>query len=134
LLTPEIVFLGEVDRRDKIDLLGRAACTLVPSQWDEPFGLVMIESLACGTPVVALRAGSAPEIVEHGVTGYLASNFDELVRFAARVSDLDPAACRRAAEERFTAEGMVNAYERVYVGLADDGHEPRSRRQPASCS
>jgi glycosyltransferase involved in cell wall biosynthesis len=117
LLTPDVIFLGEVDRRQKIDLLARAACTLVPSQWDEPFGLVMIESLACGTPVVALRAGSAPEIVDHDVTGYLASDFDELVCLAARVSELDPAACRRAAEERFTAERMVEAYESLYVCL-----------------
>jgi glycosyltransferase involved in cell wall biosynthesis len=118
LLTPDIVFLGEADRRRKIDLLARAACTLVPSQWAEPFGLVMIESLACGTPVVALRAGSAAEIVDHGTTGFVASDFDEFVELAARVDELDPAACRRAVEDRFSAERMVKAYEQLYVDLS----------------
>jgi glycosyltransferase involved in cell wall biosynthesis len=114
LLSSEVVFLGEVDRSRKVELLRRAACTLVPVQWDEPFGLVMVESLACGTPVVALRAGSAPEIIEHGVTGYVADDLDELVRLVPLTSALDPGACRRAAEERFAARRMVDAYERLY--------------------
>jgi glycosyltransferase involved in cell wall biosynthesis len=114
LLSSEVVFLGEVDRSRKVELLRRAACTLVPVQWEEPFGLVMVESLACGTPVVALRAGSAPEIIEHGVTGYVADDLDELVRLVPLTSALDPGACRRAAEERFAARRMVDAYERLY--------------------
>ena len=113
LLGTDVVFIGEVDVRDK--LLARAGGTLVPSQWVEPFGLVTAESLASGTPVVALRAGAAPEVVDHGVTGFLAGDIDGLVRLAARVVELDPAVCRRAAEERFTAERMVAVYEALYV-------------------
>ena len=118
LLTSDTVFLGEADRRRKIDLLARAACTLVPSQWREAFGLVMIESLACGTPVVALRTGSAAEIIDHGTTGFVARDFDEFVELAAHVDELDPAACRRAVEDRFSAERMVEAYEQLYVDLS----------------
>ena len=117
LLTSETIFLGEVGAREKADLLARAACTLVPIQWDEPFGLVMVESLACGTPVVAFDFGAAPEIVDHGVTGYLARDFEEFVRLAARVGELDPKACRQAAEGRFAAERMVDAYVRLYEAL-----------------
>jgi glycosyltransferase involved in cell wall biosynthesis len=117
LLGPDAVFLGEVDRTQKMALLRRAACTLVPTRWEEPFGLVMTESLACGTPVVALRAAAAEEIVDHGVTGYLARDFDEFVRLIPRVSALDPAACRAAADDRFAAARMVEAYERLYLDL-----------------
>jgi glycosyltransferase involved in cell wall biosynthesis len=115
LLGTDVIFIGEVDVRDKAELLARSAGTLVPSQWAEPFGLVTAESLASATPVVALRAGAAPEIVDHRVTGFLAGDIDELVRLAARIDELDPAVCRRAAEERFTAERMVAAYEALYM-------------------
>jgi glycosyltransferase involved in cell wall biosynthesis len=117
LLTPAVVYLGEVAGRDKAELFAGAACTLAPIQWQEPFGLVMIESLASGTPVVAFHSGSAAEIIEHGVTGFLARDFEEFVRFADRVGEIDPAACRRAAEDRFGAERMIGAYERLYASL-----------------
>ena len=117
LLTPAIVFLGEVAAQDKAKLFAGAACTLAPIQWQEPFGLVMIESLACGTPVVAFHSGAAAEIIDHGVTGYLARDFEEFVRLVGRVGEINPRACRRAAEDRFGAERMVGAYERLFARL-----------------
>jgi glycosyltransferase involved in cell wall biosynthesis len=114
LLTDDVTLLGEVDRARATRLLGAAACTLVPSRPDEPFGLVTVESLACGTPVVALGGGPADEIVDHGVTGFLAADPAEFAAFVPRVRELDPTACRRAAGTRFSAEVMVDAYEAVY--------------------
>jgi glycosyltransferase involved in cell wall biosynthesis len=117
ILTPQVEILGELGFEEKIDVMSRAACTLIPIQWDEPFGLVAIESLACGTPVAALRRGALPEIVDDGVTGVLADDFDGLIRGIPRAEALDPAACRTAVATRFSAEVMAAAYERVYERL-----------------
>lgn len=118
LLSADVMFIGEAGRHERVDLLARAAGTLVPSLRNEPFGLVVVESLACGTPVVALRAGAAPELVEHGVTGFVADDVDAFAQLAGRVDEIDPLACRRAAEERFGADRMVAAYELLYADLA----------------
>jgi hypothetical protein len=114
LLSDRIVFLGEVGYREKMDLFANAACTVVPILGAEPFGLVMVESLACGTPVVAFRNGAAAEIIDHGVTGFLADDVDEFIALVRRVDELEPWACRRSAQERFAASAMVESYERVY--------------------
>ena len=95
-------------------LVAGARAFVFPISWEEPFGLVVAEALAGGTPVVATPRGSLPELVDHGVTGFLAETDDELAAFVGRVSDLDRAACRRAAEERFSAERMVAEYEAYY--------------------
>lgn len=121
LLGPDVEWLGEMGGRDKLELLGRARCLLFPIQWDEPFGLVMIESLACGTPVVAIARGSVPEVLEHGRTGLLAEDESELPGLLRQVGDLAPADCRAAAEERFDIPRMVDEYVRVY-------HEAMERR------
>ena len=92
----------------------RARCLLFPIQWDEPFGLVMIESLACGTPVVAMARGSVPEVLEQGRTGLFAEDESELPGLLRRVGDLAPADCRAAAEERFDIPRMVDEYVQVY--------------------
>lgn len=95
-----------------------------PVQWDEPFGLVMIEAMACGTPVVALRGGSVPEVVDHGVTGWICQELAELARRIVQADRIDPAVCRRRAERLFDVAGMVTGYERVYRQIAGPSREP----------
>jgi glycosyltransferase involved in cell wall biosynthesis len=116
-LTESIHFRGEVDHETKVELYRRARCTLFPIQWPEPFGLVMIESLACGTPVIAFRLGSVPEVVEDGRTGFVVDTVDEMVAAAERIDEIDPAECRRAVEERFGRDAFVAAHERAYEEL-----------------
>ncbi len=95
-------------------LMGRARAFLFPISWEEPFGLVVAEAMAAGTPVVATPRGSLPELVAHGVTGFLGETDEELAEYAIRAGDLDRAACRRRAEERYSAERMVSDYEALY--------------------
>ncbi len=97
--------------------MGRAKAFLFPISWDEPFGLVIAEAMAAGTPVLGTPRGSLPELVEHGVTGFLAETDEELAGFVARIPGIDRAACRRRAEERFSAERMVGDYESLYRRL-----------------
>jgi glycosyltransferase involved in cell wall biosynthesis len=113
-LTDDVTILGEASGKDKLDLYANAACTLIPIQWAEPFGLVMIESMAAGTPVVAMRRGSVPEIVDDGVTGFIVDDLDQFVQAIDKVGDIDPAVCRQQAAERFGQMVMVEGYERVY--------------------
>lgn len=103
------------------DIVSHARATLFPIDWAEPFGLVMTESLACGTPVVARPLGAVPEVIEDGVTGFLRWDVDDLAAAARAAAGLDPEACRRAAEARFSATAMVDGYERLYRSLAS-GH------------
>jgi glycosyltransferase involved in cell wall biosynthesis len=117
-LTPEIEFLGETSEAERLELYASAAGTLVPIQWAEPFGLVMVESMACGTPVVAWRNGSVPEVIDHGVTGFIAEDFDAFVAAAEKLHEIDPAACRTAVETRFSKQAMVDGYQRVYRSLS----------------
>lgn len=117
-------WLGEADRERKPALLAAARCLLFPIQWEEPFGLVMAEALACGTPVVALRRGSVPEVVTHGETGWVCDDVGELVDALRRAGSLSPARCRANAEERFDVSLMAQRYESVYrsvVGRAAGG-------------
>jgi glycosyltransferase involved in cell wall biosynthesis len=114
LLGPEEEFVGELDAAGKFALLGNAVALLNPVQWDEPFGMVMIEALAAGTPVVATPRGSAPEIIEHGVTGFLAAATDELASCLQRASGLDRYDCRSAVETRFSADAMTRKYMELF--------------------
>jgi glycosyltransferase involved in cell wall biosynthesis len=116
-----VEFLGEVGGRDKDELIGSAAALLFPIDWPEPFGLVMIESLACGTPVIAWPHGSVPEIVEEGRTGYLVETIDDAVAAVKRIVEIDRAACRQAFEQRFDARHMARQYEAVYRNLVRQG-------------
>jgi glycosyltransferase involved in cell wall biosynthesis len=111
---PLIDFVGEVDHQRKVELLTRARALLFPIDWPEPFGLVMIEAMACGTPVVTRPCGAVPEIIAHERTGLVASSVDELVDAVKRVDRLDRRECRREIEERFSASRMARDYERVY--------------------
>jgi glycosyltransferase involved in cell wall biosynthesis len=110
LLGDGIDYVGEVDAATRRELLARATCLLNPLRWNEPFGMVMIEALASGTPVLATPHGSVPEIVEHGITGFIADDPDELVRLLGKVDDLDRGQCRRAAETRFSIERMAQEH------------------------
>lgn len=119
LLGPDAEYVGEADAALKRELLAGARALVFPIQWDEPFGLVMIEAMACGTPVVATRRGSVPEVVEDGVSGIIVESADDVGAAIARVEELDPAASRRRAEERFDQSAMAAGYEAVYRMLVE---------------
>jgi glycosyltransferase involved in cell wall biosynthesis len=116
-----IEYLGEVTHEEKVELLRNARVMLFPIDWEEPFGLVMIESLACGTPVVAMRRGSVPEVLEHGRTGIIVDHPDELAAAVAAADRLDPADCRRAVEERFSAGPLADSYLAAFRRVLDCG-------------
>lgn len=109
-----VEFLGEIGGRRRDAFLGHAAALLFPVRWPEPFGLVMAEALACGTPVLGLRQGSVPEVVEDGLTGFVCEDEDELVAAVRNLVQIDRARCRAAAESRFSAAVNAEQYERVY--------------------
>ncbi|OWW22963.1 glycosyltransferase family 4 protein [Noviherbaspirillum denitrificans] len=114
---PLVTYVGEVGGKDKRELLENAAALLFPIDWPEPFGLVMIESFSCGTPVVAYGHGSVPEIVEDGVTGFIVSNQEEAVRAAMHIDSISRENCRAAFERRFTAPHMAANYLEAYRRL-----------------
>ncbi len=122
---PLVDFVGEVGEADKAAFLGGAAALLFPIDWPEPFGLVMIESMACGTPVIAYPRGSVPEIVEHGRTGYLVEGIDAAVAAVHRLGELDRALVRQRFEQRFTLDCMAMDYLAVYASLGETGPAPR---------
>jgi len=110
-------YVGEIDGRPKWELYAGARALLFPIQWEEPFGLVVIEALACGTPVLATRRGSVPELLVEGESGVIvpSGDFDALADGVAAAMALDPHACRRRVEEHFSADRMVAAYEAIYA-------------------
>jgi glycosyltransferase involved in cell wall biosynthesis len=116
LLGPNEDFVGEVDDAAKYRLMGEALAFLNPIQWPEPFGLVMIEALATGTPVIGTAVGSAPEIIDHGRTGFLGRT-DQLAGFVQEAAGLSRAACRKIAKDRFGEERMVNEHLRLFGKL-----------------
>lgn len=119
-LGPDVEWIGEADTERKKDLLARAACLLMPVQWEEPFGIVMAEAMACGTPVVALRKGSAPELVVHGKTGFLCDRPEELAAALQNSGEISPEACRRHALGKFDVSQMVKGYEDLYLRLLQE--------------
>jgi glycosyltransferase involved in cell wall biosynthesis len=111
---PLVEFVGEISDAQKAEFLGGARALLFPIDWPEPFGLVMIEAMACGTPVIARPCGSVPEVVRPGVSGFIADSVPELVEAVKRVEEVDRAACRRDFERRFSVARMVDGYETLY--------------------
>jgi glycosyltransferase involved in cell wall biosynthesis len=132
---PGVEYIGEIDERSKSEFLGQASALLFPIDWPEPFGLSMIEAMACGTPVLAFRCGSVPEIVDPGVTGMIVDTMDEAIRVLPQVLALDRRAVRQKFEQRFSAARMAKDYAQVYRSLVKqqalpERDAPLSRRQP----
>jgi glycosyltransferase involved in cell wall biosynthesis len=115
----DVEFLGEIDECQKAEFLGNAAALLFPIRWPEPFGLVMIEAMACGTPVIAFRWGSVPEIIDDGVTGFVVDSCEGALRALDRVPALDRLAVRATFERRFTARRMARDYLLIYDRLLE---------------
>jgi glycosyltransferase involved in cell wall biosynthesis len=131
--SPLIEFIGEVNDLEKNVLLGGARALLFPIAWPEPFGLVMIESLACGTPVIAFECGSVPEVLEHGKTGYIVRTTDEATEALQKIDTISRSVCRQQFEQRYTsarmAENYLVTYERLRTGSYSDKasfHTPRA--------
>ena len=116
-LDEQICFVGESKDRDKEEFLGGATALLFPIDWPEPFGLVMIEAMACGTPIIAFRRGSVPEVVEHGTSGFIVDNVPEAVAALSRIDSLDRHHVRRAFERCFITRRMTDDYLRIYRTL-----------------
>ncbi len=114
---PGVEFIGEIGDTDKAEFLNGAIALLMPIAWPEPFGIVMIEALACGTPVIAFNCGSVPEVIENGVTGFVVSSVDEAIVAASRVAGLSRAAIRQEFERKFTADRMARDYLAIYRRL-----------------
>lgn len=107
---PRITYSGNMAGQKKMKFISEAKALLFPIQWEEPFGMAVIEALACGTPVVAMRRGAMPEIIEHGVNGFLADTEEEFAEYMQRVDELDPADCRMSVKQKFSAEVMAKNY------------------------
>jgi glycosyltransferase involved in cell wall biosynthesis len=124
---PRVEFIGEINEQQKAEFLGNALALLFPIDWPEPFGLVMIEAMSCGTPVVAFRLGSVPEVIENGVSGVVVTSVDQAVDAVRKIGGLDRRSVRQAFERRFTAESMARQYLSIYRHLA--GQHPSVPRQ-----
>ena len=130
--SPWVEFVGEVGGAAKDAFLGEAHALLFPIEWAEPFGLVMIEAMACGTPVVAYRRGSVPEVMIPGTTGFVVDDVPGAVAAVARVAGLDRRACRDAFVRRFAADRMARDYEAVYRKLVGEGRPKSPGREPGA--
>jgi glycosyltransferase involved in cell wall biosynthesis len=128
--SPLVEFIGEVDEAGKAELLGGAYACLFPIDWPEPFGLCMVESMATGTPVIAYRQGSVPEVVVDGVTGFVCDSFAGMVSAIERVGEIDRAKCREHVERNFSADLMVSRYEAVYQSAVGIGRRAPDRLMP----
>lgn len=111
---PKITFSGNVDGKKKLKFLSEAKALLFPIDWDEPFGMAVIEALACGTPVIAMRRGAMPEIIQHGVNGFLADTEEEFAEYMDRIDEIDPAVCRQSVIDTFSADAMAEEYIKRY--------------------
>ncbi len=125
---PDVEFIGEIGDAQKSDFIGNARALLFPIDWPEPFGLVMIEAMACGTPVIAWNCGSVPEVIDHGRTGFIVSSEEEAVAAVEAVGRLDRAKVRAIFEERFSAATMARNYVDIYQRLMARSHMPAALR------
>ncbi|HEX9047046.1 MAG TPA: glycosyltransferase family 4 protein, partial [Verrucomicrobiae bacterium] len=127
MLNGDVEFIGEIGDHEKQEFLGNALALLFVIDWPEPFGLAMIEALACGTPVIARARGAVPEIIDHGQSGFVIETVDEAVAAAAKVSELDRQGCRAIFEQRFTAIRMGQDYVTAFQRLCEE----KQRQQPS---
>lgn len=123
---PGVVFLGEVGDDEKSRLLGQAQALLFPIDWEEPFGMVMMEAMACGTPVVAYDRGSVPEVLEHGITGFIVADIAQAVETLENIHGFDRARCRAVFEQRFSARRMAEEYMLCYERILSGGQAAQS--------
>lgn len=132
----QIQLIGQVNDRAKKDFLADAAALLFPVDWPEPFGLVMIEAMACGTPIIAFGRGSVPEVIDDGKTGFIVENEAGALEAIKRLKDLDRRGVRNVFERRFTSHRMAQDYLRHYQDLVDNGNTEANsiRPRPASSS
>jgi glycosyltransferase involved in cell wall biosynthesis len=130
---PLVDFIGEINDADKAAFLGNALALLFPIDWPEPFGLVMIEALACGTPIVAFRGGSVAEVLEHGRTGFVVNSVEEAIEAVGCIDTIDRRACRASFERRFTAARMAAQYVEIYSRIVATGAARRAVAEP-TCS
>jgi glycosyltransferase involved in cell wall biosynthesis len=114
-----VEFIGPADHEAKNELLGNSLAMLFPIQWEEPFGLVMVEAMACGTPVLAMPGGSVPEVVRDGISGYVCNSVEEMAAHAMNLH-LDPGKVRDYVEQNFSTEKMVREYIELYKGVIED--------------
>jgi glycosyltransferase involved in cell wall biosynthesis len=119
-----ISYVGPVDDAQKSALLGQARALLMPILWEEPFGIVMAEAMACGTPVLGLARGAVPEVVEDGVTGFVRPDIDGLVEAVGRIGEIDRSACRGRVEKIYSDRAVIEAYLELYRELIQAGPEP----------
>lgn len=125
LYNGQIKWIGEVDEKERNELMSNALCLLHPETWREPFGLTMIEALACGTPVIAFNKGSIPEIVKHGETGYVVNDPEEMIDSVLKIDEIDRKKCRQYAIENFNAKKMAEEYEKLYYEILETRDENR---------
>lgn len=118
-LGDKIRYIGNIPKNLLHEYYGKAKATLIPIQWEEPFGLVMTESMACGTPVIAFRRGSAPEVVVDGKTGFIVDTVEEMASAIKKIGDIDRSACRKHVQENFTVEQMISSYEKVFIDIIE---------------
>lgn len=121
---PLVEFIGEISDAEKDDFIGNAAALVCPYDWPEPFGLVLIEALACGTPVLAYRRGSIPEIIDHGMTGFVCETLSEMAEAVQRIPLIDRRRCRAAFDARFTADRMARDYVALYEKILEERTVP----------
>ena len=129
LLGPDAEYVGEADAALKRELYAKSSCLVFPISWDEPFGMVMVEAMACGTPVVATRRGSVPEVIHDGRTGIIVDDVDDLPAAIARADELDPHACRERVAAHFDLPVMGAGYERIYQRVLDRSSRTRRAAQ-----
>ncbi len=119
---PLVEYVGEIGDEQKEEFLGNASALLFPIDWPEPFGLVMIEALACGTPIIAYRQGSVPEVIDEGKTGFIVEDLEDAIRAVKQVSSISRKSCRQAFEDRFSASRMGQNYLHIYSKLIEENH------------
>lgn len=121
-LGADITYIGPINNKEKNELLGRACALLMPIQWEEPFGIVMAEAMACGTPVIGLARGAVAEVIEHDVTGFICDDIDQMVLAVGNLNRIEREKCRFRAEQMFSDRAIVAAYENVYTEMLVESH------------